>query len=125
MHAAVVDAKRAAIAVAKAGITGEEVHDAVSAVITSHDFPMGLPADGDPLTRCAMTHGTGHGVGLDVHEPPLLDKKGPPLIEGDCLTIEPGLYCPAFGGVRIEDMVIVRADGVENLNTIPEGLTWI
>jgi Xaa-Pro aminopeptidase len=71
-----------------------------------------------------MVHGTGHGVGLNVHEPPLLDKGGPALIVGDCLTIEPGLYCPAIGGLRIEDMLIVRENGCDNLNTIHEGLTW-
>jgi Xaa-Pro aminopeptidase len=71
-----------------------------------------------------MVHGTGHGVGLDVHEPPLLDFGGPKLVVGDALTIEPGLYCKAIGGVRVEDMVIVTADGCENLNTLPEGLEW-
>ena len=71
-----------------------------------------------------MTHGTGHGVGLEVHEPPLLDFNGPPLLVGDCLTIEPGLYCRAVGGVRVEDMVIVTDDGCTNLNSLYEGLDW-
>ena len=71
-----------------------------------------------------MVHGTGHGIGLDVHEPPLLDEGGPALIVGDALTIEPGLYAKAIGGVRVEDMVIVTADGCENLNALPEGLGW-
>ena len=71
-----------------------------------------------------MTHGTGHGIGLDVHEPPLLDFKGPELVVGDALTIEPGLYRRDLGGVRVEDMVVVTADGCENLNALPEGLSW-
>ena len=71
-----------------------------------------------------MTHGTGHGVGLDVHEPPLLDKNGPPLLLGDALTIEPGLYRRDLGGVRVEDMVIVSEGGCENLNRLSEGLSW-
>jgi Xaa-Pro aminopeptidase len=71
-----------------------------------------------------MPHGTGHGVGLEVHEPPLLDTGGPALVRGDCLTIEPGLYKVGFGGVRVEDMVIVTDDGCENLNSISEGLYW-
>ena len=71
-----------------------------------------------------MTCGTGHGIGLEVHEPPLLDFKGPELLVGDALTIEPGLYCKAIGAIRLEDMVIVREDGCENLNQLPEGLDW-
>ncbi len=124
MHAAVVEAKRAGIAATRAGATGEQVHAATTKAITGAGYQMGLPKPGDPATRCAMVHGTGHGVGLSVHEPPLLDKGGPALVVGDCLTIEPGLYCPALGGIRIEDMVIVREGGCENLNTIQEGLTW-
>jgi Xaa-Pro aminopeptidase len=85
---------------------------------------MGLPSTGDPDSYCAMTHGTGHGVGLDVHEPPLLDFNGPPLVIGDVLTVEPGLYRRDLGGVRVEDMVVVGADGCENLNSLYEGLDW-
>ena len=43
---------------------------------------------------------------------------------GDAITVEPGLYCRAIGGVRVEDMVVVTEDGCENLNTLPEGLSW-
>ena len=71
-----------------------------------------------------MTHGTGHAVGLDVHEPPLLDFGGPELIVGDCLTIEPGLYCRAIGGVRVEDMVITTTAGCLKLNSLHTGLDW-
>lgn len=124
MHAAAVAAKRAAIAATRAGVTGEAVHEATAATIRAHGYEMGLPRPGDPPTRCAMVHGTGHGVGLDVHEPPLLDRGGPELVVGDCLTIEPGLYCPALGGVRVEDMVIVGGGGCQNLNTLSEGMDW-
>ncbi|HBS28009.1 MAG TPA: hypothetical protein DEB06_00830 [Phycisphaerales bacterium] len=124
MHSAVVEAKRAAIGVTRAGATGEQVHGATTGVITARGFRVGLPGPTDPPSYCAMVHGTGHGVGLEVHEPPLLDKGGPPLVAGDCLTIEPGLYSHAIGGVRVEDMVIVRESGCENLNALPEGLTW-
>ncbi|MEZ6318084.1 MAG: M24 family metallopeptidase [Phycisphaerales bacterium] len=71
-----------------------------------------------------MQHGTGHGVGLDVHEPPLLDDGAGALVAGDALTIEPGVYAVGVGGVRVEDMVIVGEGGCENLNTLSEGLDW-
>jgi Xaa-Pro aminopeptidase len=124
MHAAVAEAKRAAIAAVRAGVTGEEVHRATLGVIHAHGFASGLPAPDAPDAWTGMTHGTGHGIGLDVHEPPLLDFRGPVLVEGDALTVEPGLYGRAHGGLRIEDMVIVREGGAENLNLLFEGLDW-
>lgn len=124
MHAAVKEAKDAAIASMRAGTTGDAVHKVVIAVMAKHGYPMGLPGPNDPPTRTAMVHGTGHGLGLDLKEPPLLDLNGPELLEGDAITVEPGLYQPALGGMRLEDMVIVRKHGVDNLNTLHEGLTW-
>ena len=124
MHAAVVDAKQAGQNATRTGVTGESVHKAVLAKIEEHGFKVGIPAESEPAEYCGMVHGTGHGIGLDVHEPPLLDFKGPELVRGDVLTIEPGLYSKAIGGIRIEDMVVVTDDGCENLNQLPEGLTW-
>jgi Xaa-Pro aminopeptidase len=124
MHHTVLEAKRAAIAATRAGATGEEVHRAALSVVHGSGYSSGLaPADA-PDTWCGMTHGTGHGIGLDVHESPLLDFKGPHLVAGDALTIEPGLYCRAHGGVRVEDMVVVADGGCRNLNTLFEGLDW-
>ena len=122
--AAVVEAKRVAIGATRAGVTGEQVHQATSEVITQRGYQMGLPPVGAPDSYCGMTHGSGHGIGLDVHEAPLLDVNGPPLVAGAALTIEPGLYCRALGGIRVEDMVIVTEDGCVNLNHLPEGLDW-
>ena len=124
MHTAVQDAKKAGEQTTKAGVTAESVHKAVIAKIKEHGFDIGVPDDSQPDEYCAMVHGTGHGIGLDVHEPPLLDFKGPELICGEALTIEPGLYSKAIGGIRIEDMVIVTESGCESLNTLPEGLDW-
>lgn len=123
MHAAVVEAKAAAIRATRAGVTGEAVHAAAADVIRARGFAMGMPPADAPASWCGMVHGTGHGIGLDVHEPPLLDRAGPPLVVGDALTIEPGLYCRAIGGIRVEDMVIVTGEGCMNLNSLPEGLT--
>ncbi len=124
MHAAVLEAKQAAEQVCKAGATGEDVHLAAIKVIQEHGYGAGLPTDDAPDSFCSMVHGTGHGIGLEVHEPPLLDMKGPELVVGDVLTIEPGLYCKAIGGLRIEDMVAVTDDGCENFNTLPMDLQW-
>lgn len=124
MHAAVVAAKAAGMKATRAGVTAESVHRAVIAVIQQHGYKIGLPRTSDTDDYCAMVHGTGHGIGLEVHEPPLLDFKGPELVVGDAVTIEPGVYCKSIGGIRVEDLVIVTADGCESLNRLPEGLTW-
>lgn len=124
MHAAVVAAKRAAIGATRAGVTGEDVHRAAIEVIQRHGYALGFPPADAPEGFCSMPHGTGHGLGLDLKEPPLLDMKGPELVAGDAVTVEPGLYMPGVGGMRLEDLVIVREEGCENLNRLDEGLEW-
>lgn len=124
MHKAVRAAKAAAEAVTRAGVTGETVHRATQSAIVSHGFEITLPPNDAPDSFCSMPHGTGHGVGLEVHEPPLLDIGGPVLLAGECVTIEPGLYTKAIGGVRVEDIVVVRPDGCESLNNLQEELKW-
>lgn len=124
MHATVIEAKVAAEKAIHAGATGDEIHAAAIAVIQRHGFETGSPPADASASFTSMPHGTGHGIGLEVHEPPLLDTDGPELVEGDVLTVEPGLYSKAVGGVRVEDMVVVTAGGCENLNHLPVGLTW-
>ena len=124
MHAAVVEAKRASTSLVRAGVTGETIHLETLRVLVEAGYHDGLPPEGSPLTFCSIPHGTGHGIGLDVHEPPLLDRNGHALLAGDVITIEPGLYCHAIGGVRVEDMVLVTESGCENFNTLQEGMTW-
>lgn len=122
MHAAVVAAKAAAIAAIHPGVTGDSVHRTTVRVIQDHGYHNGFPPEGAPDSWCGIVHGTGHGLGLDVHEPPLLADKGPELVIGDAVTVEPGLYCKAIGGVRVEDLVVVTPTGCTNLNELPEGL---
>jgi Xaa-Pro aminopeptidase len=124
MHEAVCAAKAAGMAAARAGVTGEDVHKATIAAIQARGYKTGLPPADAPADYCAMTHGTGHGLGLECHEPPLLDFKGPELLEGELVTIEPGLYRRDLGGVRVEDIVLIHADRCETLNRLPEGLDW-
>jgi Xaa-Pro aminopeptidase len=77
---------------------------------------------GEPLVD-GFFHGLAHGVGLEVHEEPGMgltsDKE---LVAGDVVTIEPGLYRAGYGGVRLEDIILVTEDGAENLTQYPYGL---
>jgi Xaa-Pro aminopeptidase len=71
----------------------------------------------------AFGHGLGHGVGLDVHEAPRLSTESDDtLVAGNIVTIEPGIYLEGLGGVRIEDLAVVRDDGVELLTSFPKHL---
>ena len=64
-------------------------------------------------------HGLGHGVGLEVHERPWVSRSGDDLVAGDVITLEPGLYRAGFGGVRLEDIVLVTDDGAEVVTQYP------
>ncbi len=121
MHAAVVAAKADATAASSAGASADDVHSATKAQLKQHGFPFvrGKISD-EPI----MPHGTGHGIGLEVHEPILLDDNGGDLLAGEVLTIEPGLYSRQHGGVRVEDMVVITDGAPRNLNRLPEGLDW-
>jgi Xaa-Pro aminopeptidase len=100
VHDIVRQAQQAAIDVVRAGVTGVEVDAAARSVIAEAGY-------GDNFV-----HGLGHGVGLEIHEQPWLGTtQENELPEGSVVTIEPGIYLPGIGGVRIEDMVEVRDDG--------------
>jgi Xaa-Pro aminopeptidase len=78
--------------------------------------------EGKPLTE-GFFHGTGHGVGLEIHEAPRLRPGvAEPIASGMAVTVEPGVYLPGFGGVRIEDLVVARPDGHDLLTTAPKEL---
>jgi Xaa-Pro aminopeptidase len=118
LHAAVREAHAAGVAAIAPGVTGDEVHRRVQAVFERSGFPTELRG-GDWV---GFFHGTGHGVGLDIHEPPRLSKNGPVLAEGMVITVEPGLYYPGVGGCRLEDLVVVTETGCRNLNRAPYDL---
>jgi Xaa-Pro aminopeptidase len=68
-------------------------------------------------------HGLGHGIGLDVHEPPTASPRGTGIVEeGMVFTVEPGIYIPGWGGVRIEDSVVVERDGCRRITQVPKAL---
>ena len=109
-------ALEAALDVIEPGVTGQEVHAAACEVYEDAGQPTFRT---DPETETGFIHSTGHGIGLDVHELPRLASGGGKLESGHVITVEPGLYDPTVGGVRIEDLVVVTENGYENLTSYP------
>lgn len=90
----------------RAGVTDREADRQARRIIAQHGYAK------------AFGHGLGHGVGLAVHEAPSLNRRsGKKLKDGMVVTVEPGIYLPGWGGIRLENMVVVRKDGCEVLNT--------
>ncbi len=104
------------------GADGRAVHDAVCDHFEAHGYrTTRSKAEGEVL-RDGFIHGLGHGVGLEVHERPSLGRLSDVLVAGDVVTIEPGLYRAGWGGVRLEDLLLVTADGAETLTEFPYDL---
>ncbi len=118
MHAAVQEAQETAIDLIRPGACGDAIHRRVQEIFEQ----AGFVTEKRNGTWVGFFHGTGHGLGLDIHEPPRIARNGPVLEEGIAVTVEPGLYYPGIGGCRIEDVVIVTADGCRNLNRADKGL---
>ncbi|MCC6544090.1 MAG: aminopeptidase P family protein [Nitrospirae bacterium] len=118
MFNAVSAAQEVAFSMVKDAVNGREVHEAILMHFKKCGFESG-EIDG---RMQGFFHGTGHGVGLDVHEPPRISKKNDILFTGHVVTVEPGLYYKGIGGVRLEDMVVVQPDGVINLTKSPKFL---
>jgi len=119
-------AQDAGINALRPGITGREVHELVEDVIWEAGYDTLRPgqqrtADGGPPR--GFIHGTGHGVGLEIHELPTVGRAGTtPLLPGDVVTVEPGIYLPELGGVRLEDMLVITETGSRNLTRAPRQL---
>ncbi len=111
-YAVLQRAQRAAVEAVRPGATAQEIDTAARRVITDAGFG-----------ECFI-HRTGHGIGLDVHEEPyIMSGNDLPLEPGMAFSVEPGIYRAGRWGARIEDIVVVTADGVEPLNTRPHELT--
>lgn len=103
------DAQRFAIEKIKAGIVAREVDRLARSYIEKRGFGK------------QFGHGLGHGIGLEVHEGPAINRRNKkPLKAGMVITIEPGIYIPEWGGIRIEDMVLVTEDGCKVLSHLPK-----
>lgn len=112
-------AQQAAFDAIEPGATGADVHNAVCDVYEDAGEPT---LRSDERTETGFIHSTGHGIGLDVHERPRLAPGGDQLEPGHVVTVEPGLYDPSVGGVRIEDFGVVTEAGFENLTDYPKQL---
>lgn len=99
------------------GANSYDIHQEILSHFTNQGFPTGL-TDG---RMQGFFHGTGHGLGLDIHEAPGINaRKKSALKAGHVVTVEPGLYYSGMGGVRLEDVVLVTKSGCENLVHLPK-----
>jgi Xaa-Pro aminopeptidase len=119
-------AQDAGIKALRPGVTGREVHELVEDIIWQAGYDTQRPGQkkdpSDPTPR-GFIHSTGHGVGLEIHEAPVSARSGTtPLLPGDVVTIEPGVYDPVIGGVRLEDMLVITESGARNLTQAPREL---
>lgn len=111
IHRIVRKAQLAGIRAVRAGVSGQQVDNAARTVIADAGYAE------------YFGHSLGHGVGLAVHESPRVAPRGTQKLQaGMVITIEPGIYIPGWGGIRLEDMVLVTEDGCENFNT---NTTWL
>jgi Xaa-Pro aminopeptidase len=121
MYDAVKDAQQLGLDLIKAGADPVAIHQAIEDLLTARGFVTGKDANGN---NCGFFHGTGHSVGLNVHDqgPGINRRNTHPLPTGAVVTVEPGVYYQGVGGVRIEDIVVVTDGGNDNLTDFPKEL---
>ena len=114
IYETVLNAQLASLASLKAGVSGFDADKAARDIITDAGYGK------------FFGHGTGHGVGIEIHEAPRLSVKSDAILaEGDVVTVEPGIYLPGEFGVRIEDMAYITKNGYDNLTKSPKNLIII
>lgn len=112
----VLEGQELGLQMVKAGASGKAIHAAIQDLFERAGYTTGVINE----RMQGFFHGTGHGVGLEIHEPPRIGRLDDTLQPGHVVTVEPGLYYLGIGGVRIEDTVLVTDDGCENLTAFPK-----
>jgi Xaa-Pro aminopeptidase len=113
VYEAVKAAHEAAVAELRSGVKAKDVDAAARKALAKHTHK------GEDLSGY-FTHGLGHGIGLDTHEGPFLRPNTEATLDaGNVVTIEPGVYIPGWGGVRLEDDYLITKDGAIRLTTLP------
>lgn len=110
MYEAVLVAQQVATEMVSPGVKCSEIHSKVCDVFEERGYDTTRRG-----SNMGFIHSTGHGVGLEIHEAPPVGERDVVLEEGNIITIEPGLYYPDVGGIRLEDLILVTKDGFENL----------
>jgi len=118
MWEAVREAQQLGVDMIKPGVNGRDVHYAICDVFKKHGYGSLPKPYRDIQSDARFIHGTGHGLGLEIHEFPRVADVDVTLEVGDVVTVEPGLYDPKLGGIRIEDLVVVTETGCRNLTPL-------
>ena len=117
---AVLAASQAAEKMIRANVPAADVHNKAKEIMAAAGFETGKNKEGIP---CGFIHGLGHGVGLEIHEAPRVSPANPgTLKKGQVISNEPGLYHPAWGGIRLEDVLVVTENGSRNFYSMPKDL---
>ncbi|HVM33360.1 MAG TPA: M24 family metallopeptidase, partial [bacterium] len=117
-YQAVKDGQEKGIRMVAPGVNGRDVHQAITKVMEGR----GYKTERRDGVMVGFFHGTGHGLGLDVHEAPRVNASDHLLRKGEVVTVEPGLYYPDVGAVRLEDLLVVTDSGHRNLTVYPKKL---
>jgi len=116
MFKVVLRGQKLGLKMLKAGVDGMKVHNKILNEFNKSNFITSFDNDKPQ----GFIHSTGHGLGLEIHEPPRISKVKEILKEGNVVTVEPGLYYSNIGGVRIEDTVVIEKSGIKNLTKFPK-----